>query len=124
MNKEIIKRRDVYWVDLGKTVGTEIRKIRPCIVISNNWLNSFNSRIIVIPLTTKPISFIPFHLEINFADKKSTILPEQIRSISKKRIKWEFGKLGEISPEIMREISKLIHIVCELEEEKKTSREA
>jgi mRNA-degrading endonuclease toxin of MazEF toxin-antitoxin module len=38
-------------------------------------------------MTTKPVPFIPFHLEIKFAGKKSTILPEQIRSISKKRIK-------------------------------------
>ena len=110
-----IKRGEVYWVDLGKTIGTEIRKIRPCIIISNNWLNSFSSRIIVIPMTTKPVLFIPFHLEINFAGKKSTILPEQIRSISKKRIKWEWGKLGEVSPEIMKEISQLLHVICELE---------
>jgi mRNA interferase MazF len=87
MNKKIIKRREVYWIDLGKTVDTEIRKIRPCIVISNNWLNTFNSRIIIIPMTTKPVPFIPFHLEIKFAGKNSAILPEQIRSISKKRIK-------------------------------------
>ena len=116
MNKKIIQRREVYWVDLGKTIGTEIRKIRPCIVITNNWLNTFNSRIIVVPMTTKPVSFIPFHLKISFVGKQSTILPEQIRSISKKRVKWEWDKLGEISPEIMKEVSSLLKIICELEE--------
>ena len=114
-SKKIVQRKEIYWIDLGKTVGTEIRKIRPCIIISNNWLNSFNSRIIVIPMTTKPIFFIPFHLETKFAGKNSTILPEQIRSISKKRIKWEWGKLGEVSSEIMKEISQLLHVICELE---------
>jgi mRNA interferase MazF len=115
-SKRIIKRRDVYWVDLGKTVGTEIRKIRPCIIISNDWLNSFNSRIVIIPMTSKPVPFVPFHLKITFAGKKSTILPEQIRSISKKRIKWESSKLGEVSEEIMREMSKLLHVILKLEE--------
>jgi mRNA interferase MazF len=87
MSKKEIKRREVYWVDLGKTVGTEIRKIRPCIVISNDWLNAFHSRIVIVPMTSKPVPFAPFHLKVNFADRKSTILPEQVRSISKKRIK-------------------------------------
>ena len=103
-------------MDLGQTVGTEIRKIRPCIVITNDWLNTYNSRIIIIPMTSKPVPFIPFHLEVNFAGKRATILPEQIRSVSKKRIKWERGKLGEISKEIMNEVSNLLHIICELEE--------
>jgi mRNA-degrading endonuclease toxin of MazEF toxin-antitoxin module len=67
-------------------------------------------------MTSKPVFSIPFHLEVTFVDKNSTILPEQIRSISKKRIKWDWGKLGELSPEIMGEISQLISLVCELEE--------
>ena len=67
-------------------------------------------------MTTKPVLFIPFHLEINFADKKSTILPEQIRSIVKKELSEKWGKLGEISEEIMKEVSQLIHAICELEE--------
>jgi mRNA-degrading endonuclease toxin of MazEF toxin-antitoxin module len=67
-------------------------------------------------MTSKPISFISFHLEIEFASKNSTILPEQIRSVSKKRIKWEWSKLGAMSTEIMSEISQLLHLVCELGE--------
>jgi mRNA-degrading endonuclease toxin of MazEF toxin-antitoxin module len=92
-------------------------------VISNDLINTFNSRIVIIPMTSKPVPFAPFHLKIVFAGKKSTILPEQIRSISKKRIKLEWGKLGEISPEIMKEISQLLNVICELEEnyEKKSN---
>jgi len=112
---KIIKRQEVYWIDLGQTVGTEIRKIRPCIVISNDWLNTFHSRIIIIPMTSKPVPLVPFHLKVSFAGQQSTILPEQIRSISKKRIKWEWGKLGEVSSEIMEQVSKLIHAICKLE---------
>lgn len=115
MTNKTIRRQEVYWVDLGKTVGTEIRKIRPCIIISNDWLNTFNSRLIVIPMTSQPVPFVPFHLKVNFADQQATILPEQIRSISKQRIKWEKGKLGKVSLEIMGQVSKLIHAICKLE---------
>jgi len=114
MDRNLIKRAEVYWIDLGKTVGSEIHKIRPCVIISNDWLNEFNNRIVIIPMTSKKITFIPFHLEIEFAGKNSTILPEQIRSISKKRVKWEWGKLGIMSNQIMKEVSQLLGLVCEL----------
>ena len=116
VSKKIIKRKEVWWVDLGKTVGTEIRKIRPCIAISNNRQNETSSRIIITPMTSQPVSSNILHIQIKLANKVAYILPEQIRSVSKKRIKWEWGKLGEVSPEIMKEISKLLHIICELEE--------
>jgi len=64
-------------------------------------------------MTSKAVPFALFHLEIEFAEKNSTVLPEQIRSVSKKRVK---GYLGEVSKEIMRKISKLLHIICDLEE--------
>ncbi|MCE8163640.1 MAG: type II toxin-antitoxin system PemK/MazF family toxin [Candidatus Moeniiplasma glomeromycotorum] len=110
MNKRIIKRSEVWWVDLGKTVGTEIGKIRPCVAISNNLQNKISSRIVGVPLTSQPVSNNVLHIQIKLANKMTCILPEQIRSISQKRIKWEWGKLGEISPEIMRKISQLLHM--------------
>ena len=65
-------------------------------------------------MTSKPVPFIPFHLEVNFAGKEATVLPEQIRSVSKKRVK---GLLGEVSKEVMQKVSKLLHLICELEED-------
>ena len=116
MSKRLIKRKEVYWVDLGKTVGSEINKIRPCLVISNDWINSFNNRIIIIPFTSQEVPIIFFHLKINFAGKPATILPEQIRSISRKRI---LDKAGEISNEIIIEVSQLLKVICELDKDMK-----
>ncbi|MCE8162872.1 MAG: type II toxin-antitoxin system PemK/MazF family toxin [Candidatus Moeniiplasma glomeromycotorum] len=112
MNK-VVKRKEVWWVDLGKTVGTEIYKIRPCLVISNNRQNEISSRVIVIPLTSQPVAPNILHIKVRLADKVAYILPEQIRSVSKKRIK---SCLGEVSLEVMQKVSKLLHIICELEE--------
>jgi mRNA interferase MazF len=98
---------------LGRTVGTEIYKIRPCLVISNNRQNEISSRIIVIPLTSQAVSINILHVKIRLVGKLAYILPEQIRSVGKKRIK---GLLGEVSKEVMQKISKLLHLICELEE--------
>jgi mRNA-degrading endonuclease toxin of MazEF toxin-antitoxin module len=70
--------------------------------------------VIIVPLTTKPVLFNPLHVKTRIGDKIAYILPEQIRSISKKRIK---SRLGEVSKEVMKKVSLLLHIICELEEE-------
>lgn len=100
MNKtSVISYRSVYWVKLGKTVGSEIYKTRPCVVMSNNWQNTLGKRVVVIPLTTTPIPKIPFHIPIEFDGKEAKILPEQIRSVDKKRIIKQ--KIGELPDEVM-----------------------
>jgi len=114
MIKKPIKRQEIYWVDLGRTVGSEIYKIRPCLIISNNQQNEFDSRIIIVPLTSQLVFPNPLHLKINLVGKQATILPEQIRSVSKRRIKSYFGLVNK---EIMLNVSKLLHIILELEEE-------
>ena len=113
MNKKEIQRQEIYWVDLGLTVGTEIYKIRPCLVISSNQQNRVSSRIIIIPLTSQPVINNPLHAKIKLVGKTAYILPEQIRSVSKRKVK---GYLGEVNKEIMRKKSRLLHIICELEE--------
>lgn len=107
-NPKVIKYRSVYWVKLGRTVGTEIYKTRPCVVMSNNWQNTLGKRVIIIPLTTTPMPDIPFHIPIEFDGKNGKILPEQIRSVDKKRV----GKLmGELPEEVMIEIEEMLTIL-------------
>lgn len=105
---KIIKYRSVYWVKLGKTVGTEIYKTRPCVVMSNDWQNTIGKRVVIIPLTSTPLPDIPFHVLIEFDGKESKILPEQIRSVDKKRVG---KKIGELSEETMIEIEEMLHIL-------------
>ncbi|KLL04328.1 MAG: growth inhibitor PemK [Mycoplasmataceae bacterium CE_OT135] len=113
MTRKKISRQEIYWTDLGRTVGTEIYKIRPCLVISNDQQNEVSTRIIIIPLTSQPVSNA-LHIKVKLAGKVAYILPEQIRSVSKKRVK---SRLGKVSKEIMQKVSKLLHIICELEED-------
>ncbi|WP_172575310.1 type II toxin-antitoxin system PemK/MazF family toxin [endosymbiont GvMRE of Glomus versiforme] len=104
----VIKYRSVYWVKLGKTFGTEIYKTRPCAVMSNDWQNIIGKRVVVVPLTTAPMPSVPFHISIEFDGKEAKILPEQIRSVDKKRIG---KKIGELPEEIMIEIEEMLRIL-------------
>ena len=90
----MVKRGEVYWVNLNPTVGTEIRKIRPALVVSPNDMNAVLPRVIVAPLTSRgqPLGCRP---EVTFAGKKARILLDQIRCVDKVRLT---GKMGDIDP--------------------------
>lgn len=88
----MVKRGEVYWVNLDPSVGTEIRKTRPALVISPDDMNAVLPRVIVAPLTSKgqPLGCRP---EVKFAGRKARILLDQIRCVDKPRLA---GKMGEI----------------------------
>lgn len=88
----MVRRGEVYWVTLDPTVGTEIRKTRPALVISPDDMNAVLPRVIVAPLTSKgqPLGCRP---EVLLAGKRARILLDQLRSVDKVRLA---GKLGEI----------------------------
>ena len=87
-----VKRGEVYWVNLDPTIGTEIRKTRPALIISPDDVNAALPRVIIAPLTShgQPLGCRP---ELMFDGKQARILLDQIRTIDKQRLA---GKLGEI----------------------------
>lgn len=88
-----IKRFDVYLINLDPTVGHEIKKTRPCLIISPNEMNRFISTLIVAPMTTKGRNY-PTRISCTFQGKKGQVILDQIRTVDKKRL---VKKLGSIS---------------------------
>jgi mRNA interferase MazF len=88
----MVKRGEVYWVNLDPTVGTEIKKTRPALVISPDDMNEVLPRVIVAPLTSKgqPLGCRP---EITMDGKQARILLDQLRCVDKIRLA---GKMGEV----------------------------
>lgn len=88
----MVARGEVYWVNLDPTVGREIQKTRPALVVSPDDLNAALPRVIIAPLTSKgqPLGCRP---EVQFAGKSALILLDQLRSVDKCRLT---GKMGEI----------------------------
>jgi mRNA interferase MazF len=89
----MVKRGDVYWVNLDPTVGTEISKTRPALVVSPDDMNEVLPRVIVAPLTSKgqPLGCRP---EVSFDGRPARILLDQLRTIDKTRLA---GKMGTIA---------------------------
>ncbi|SFR55034.1 type II toxin-antitoxin system PemK/MazF family toxin [Thiomicrospira sp. ALE5] len=88
----MVKRGDVYWVELDPTVGSEIRKTRPCLIISPDDMNSVLPRVIIAPITSKGQA-LGCRPDIVFNGKQGRILLDQIRTVDKKRLKDQMGSI-------------------------------
>ena len=103
-----IKRFDIVLVKLNPTVGSEIQKTRPCIIISPNEMNILKT-VIVAPMTSKGFDFI-FRPKIKFEDKNGLILLDQIRAVNKTRI---VKTIGIVEKKKSKEISKILTEIFE-----------
>ena len=92
-----IKQYQIILVNLDPTIGSEIKKTRPCVVISPDEMNRHLRTIIVVPMTTTSKNY-PSRIEIKHDNKIGWIVLDQIRTIDKQRILKELGKLSK--PEI------------------------
>lgn len=91
----VANRFDVYLTNLDPTVGSEIQKTRPCLVISPDEMNKHIRTVIVAPMTTAGKDY-PTRVSCTFKKKKGQIVLDQIRTIDKTRL---VKKLGTIDPE-------------------------
>ncbi len=91
-----IKRFQVYLVNLDPTIGHEIKKTRPCLVVSPNEMNLNIGTVIVAPMTTKGRNY-PTRVICPFQDKKGQVVLDQIRTIDKKRLIKRLGSIDSKS---------------------------
>jgi mRNA interferase MazF len=95
---DMVKRFDVWHVELNPTVGSEINKIRPCLVVSPDEANRHLNTVIIVPLTStlKPY---PTRVDCDFNGKKGQLAVDQIRSIDKSRLGKKLGEIDKESSE-------------------------
>jgi mRNA interferase MazF len=89
-----VGRGDVYLVSLDPTRGGEIRKTRPCVVVSPDELNAHLRTFIVAPLTTGAFSY-PFRVPCTFQGKSGHVVLDQVRTVDQERL---VKRLGVLSP--------------------------
>lgn len=88
-----IKQFDIYLIQLDPTLGSEIKKTRPCVVISPDEMNVLKT-VLVAPMTTKGMDF-PTRVKVTFKDKTGQIVLDQIRAVDKSRLTKHLGSLTE-----------------------------
>lgn len=94
----VVKRFEVYLINLDPTIGHEIKKTRPCLIISPNEMNQHISSAIVAPMTTKGKKY-PTRISCSFQGKKGQIVLDQIRTVGKKRLVKRLGTISKNSQE-------------------------
>lgn len=96
----VVRRFEVYLVNLDPTQGSEIQKTRPCLIISPDEMNDHISTVIIAPMTTKGRDY-PTRVKCQFEGKLGQIVLDQIRTVDKPRL---VKKLGKINADTQNEV--------------------
>ena len=95
---------DVYLINLDPTIGHEIKKKRPCLIISPDEMNDNLQTVIVAPMTTKSHDY-PSRIKVDFQNKTGWIVLDQMRTIDKRRLT---RKLGEVDKKTVQKVKSVI----------------
>ena len=91
-----INQYEIYWIDLEPTKGSELQKVRPCVVISPNEMNHNINTVIIAPLTSTSKKYSS-RVEVMLEGRTSWIVLDQIRCVDKSRMEKKVGVLEEKS---------------------------
>lgn len=86
----VVKRFEVYLVNLDPTIGSEIKKTRPCVIVSPDEMNRYIATVIMAPMTTKGRTY-PTRVPCQFEGKTGQIVLDQLRTVDKKRLVKQLG---------------------------------
>lgn len=105
------QRGEVWWVHLDPTLGSEIAKTRPCVILSGNVFNKLRRTIVAVPLSTSPQPGVPLLVPVRCNGRDVVAVTDQIRAIAKQRLD---RRLGELSPKDLEAVERGVREVLEL----------
>jgi mRNA interferase MazF len=108
-----MRRGDIWWVDFDPSIGSEIRKRRPAIIVSNDSANRHLSRVVVVPLTSNSGRIYPGEAIVSVGGKRSKAMADQITTADKVRLKGQIGALSKDDLEIVENAIK-VHLALPL----------
>ena len=106
-----MKRGEVWWVAFGPTVGGEIQKRRPTVVISNDAANRFLNRGQVVPITSNVAKLYPSEALVMVRGKQAKALADQLTTVSKERL---LNRVGVLSAREMQDVAEAIQVQLDL----------
>ncbi len=106
----MVNQFDVYWVDLNPTIGAEMQKIRPCVIVSPKELNAHLGTVIIVPVTSA-IHGYPYRVRCHIMGRDGEMATDQIRTIDKRRLKNRIATLTADETESLQDV--LRQMFCE-----------
>src|SRR3990170_851343 len=106
-----MKRGEVWWINFNPSIGGEIRKERPAIIVSNDSANKFLNRLQVVPITSKIDKVYPSETLVEVEGKNVKAVADQINTASKLRFT---KKMCDLSPEDLRKVESAIKVQLDL----------
>jgi len=106
-----MKRGEVWWVNFDASVGGEIQKKRPAIIVSNNASNKFLNRVQVVPITSNVENLYPSEARVSVNGKQRKAMADQLTTVSKLRLSKMIDKL---SASDMKQIEQAIKVQLDL----------
>lgn len=102
-----MRRGEIWWVNFDPSIGGEIQKQRPAVLVSNDVSNKYLNRAQVVPVTSKVDKLYPSEAYITVAGKQGKAMADQLATVSKQRL---FKTIGRVSEAEIQEIEKAIRI--------------
>ncbi len=100
-----MKRGEIWWVNFDPAIGSEIKKTRPAVIVSNDVSNIHSNRVQVIPATSATKKLYPPECYVKIKNKLSKVMADQIMTVSKERL---YDCLGAVSLEELQEIERIL----------------
>jgi len=90
---ESMRRGEVWWVSFDPSLGGEIRKTRPAVIMSNNAANAALNRVVVVPLSSQTAKIYPGEALVSLSGKSSKAMADQVAAVSKQRLRSRISAL-------------------------------
>jgi mRNA interferase MazF len=111
MSEPVVMRGEVWWVSLDPTQGAEIKKTRPCVVLTHDTLNALRRTVVVIPLSTAAKPHPPITVPITCQGHPAVAVIDQIRAVARHRLK---AKVESMSPTDLSAICRSLSTILEI----------
>lgn len=111
MKEPEFKRGEIWWVNLEPTQGSEIRKTRPCVVLTHDTLNRLRRTVVVVPLSTAAKPHPPITVPVSCQGKSVVAIIDQIRAVAKHRLLSRIERMDRYKlEEVCRAIASVLEI--------------